>query len=370
MPPNEAIVMNQRPGKDEERLESERMYMPTPEQYMRSLGENGVDQLAERRHQGAKPMQERRRVRWGRVVGWFVASVVLAVVVYAGYCIATVAKISTKPLDLSGLGGDSNGRTNVLVLGVGDPGHAGQDLSDTVMMLSLSSSEKRVAQISVPRDLRVSIPGNGKGKINEANADGGPALAEQTVANTLGVPVNYYVKTDFTGLKEIVDAVGGIDVDVKQELSDPEYPCDYDQYKSCGLDIKPGEQHMDGTVALEYVRCRKGTCGNDFGRAARQQEVINLVRQKVVSPGVIFEPWKMVKIVNAVRANVQTDMGAVQLAEFALGWQGASKNNPANLVLSTAPGGYLVNAGDGSSDLLPSAGDFGPIQQAVQGIFR
>jgi len=290
-------------------------------------------------------------------------------VLYAGYCVVTVAKISTKPLNLAGLSGDESGRTNVLVLGVGDPGHAGQNLSDTVMLLSLDQPGKRLAQISVPRDLRVNISGHASGKINQANADGGPALAEQTVANTLGVPVHYYVKTDFTGLEDIVDAVGGIDVNVTQELSDPEYPCDYDQYKVCGLDIKPGLQHMDGTVALEYVRCRKGTCGNDFGRAARQQEVLRLVREKVLAPAVILEPWKMIKIVNAVRSHVETDMGAVQMAEFALGWQGAARNNPVNLVLSTASGGYLVSAG-GSSDLLPAGGSFDAIQAAVKDIFK
>src|SRR5262249_34386286 len=153
---------------------------------------------------------------------------------------------------------------------------------------------------------------------------------------------------DFTGLKDIVDAVGGIDVNVTQRLYDPEYPCDDNQYKVCGLDIEPGQQHMNGTVALQYVRCRKGTCGNDFGRAARQQEVIRLVREKATAPSTILEPWKLVKVVNAVRDHVQTDMGTLALVQFALGWQGASKNNPQSLVLSTAPGGYLVNAGGGS----------------------
>jgi LCP family protein required for cell wall assembly len=298
-------------------------------------------------------------------------ALVLIVVVgvgYAGYIADNVAKISTQPLQLSGLATDGAGRVNVLVLGEGDPGHDGAGLTDTIMVLSVDTNSKRVAQISVPRDLRVSIPGYGYNKINVANADGGVPLAEQTVSNTLGIPINYYVLTNFTGLKDLVDSVGGIDVNVKEALKDPEYPCDNDQYKVCGLDIEPGKQHMDGTVALEYARCRKGTCGNDFGRAARQQEVLNLVRDKAVQPGVLLNPDKLLPVVKAVRNGVQTDMGAVQLAELGKYWQDAKSNSPVSLVLSTSPGGFLRDI-PGSSDLGPNDGTFAEIQDKVSKIF-
>jgi LCP family protein required for cell wall assembly len=290
-----------------------------------------------------------------------------AAVIYVAYLVTIVAKISTKPLNLSGLASDG-GRTNVLVLGVGDPGHAGQNLSDTIMVVSYDAKTKRLAQISVPRDLRVDIPGYGYAKINQANSDGGARLAEQTVSNTLGIPIDYYMRTDFTGLKQVVDAVGGIDVNVKTRLYDPEYPCDDNQYKSCGLDIEPGVQHMNGNTALKYVRCRKGTCGNDFGRAARQQEVLGLVRAKVTAWQVLLNPAKLIPIVTALRNNVETDLGAVQMLQFADDWQAGSKNQPVGLVLSTSPGGYLVPAA-GSSDLLPAGGSFSRIQAAVQNIF-
>lgn len=351
-------------------VSGDRPYMPSPDEYVSSLP--GGDPEGPEEHQPARHRPARKKVRRkskaGKIFAWLAIVLGAALLIYAGYITSIVAKISTKPLDLTGLAADDNGRTNILVLGIGDPGHAGENLSDTIMVLSYDAHTKRVAQVSVPRDLRVPIPGYGSAKINQANADGGPALAEQTASNTLGIPINYYVKTDFTGLKQIVDAVGGIDVNVKDRLYDPEYPCDNDQYKVCGLDIEPGLQHMDGTKALEYVRCRKGTCGNDFGRAARQQEVLSLVRAKAVSWQVLVNPAKLIPIVTAVRDNVETDMGALQLGEFAKDWQDASKNQPVSLVLSTSPGGYLVSAGS-SSDLLPQGGDFSQIQAAVQGIF-
>jgi LCP family protein required for cell wall assembly len=345
-----------------------RPYMPTPEQYVSSLpggDPDGGDPVKLPRPQRIR--RPRRRI-WPKVVVGLLFLLLIAGAGYIGYIIENVARISTQPLQLSGLATDGNGRVNVLVLGEGDPGHDGAGLTDTIMVLSIDTATKRVAQISVPRDLRVNIPGYGYNKINTANADGGVPLAEQTVSNTLGIPINYYVLTNFSGLKNLVDAVGGIDVNVKDELVDPEYPCDYDQYKVCGLDIETGEQHMNGTLALQYARCRKGTCGNDFGRAARQQEVLDLVRDKVVQPGVVLNPTKLLPVVQAIRNGVQTDMGAVQLAEFGKYWQDAKPNNPISLVLSTSPGGYLRDI-PGSSDLGPNDGTFAEIQDRGSTIF-
>jgi LCP family protein required for cell wall assembly len=294
--------------------------------------------------------------------------VLLTGIGYFGYLAINVAKISTQPLQLGGLVGDGSGRVNILVLGVGDPGHSGEGLTDSMMVMSLDTQTKRVAQIGLPRDLRVKIPGYGYNKINTAHAYGGVVLAQQVVANTLGLPIHYYIKTDFKGLQEIVDAVGGIDVDVKDRLLDTEYPCSENQYEVCGLDIQPGLQHMDGARALQYARCRKGTCGDDFGRAERQQEVLNLVRDKVVRWDMVLRPKDLFGVVAAVRDRVETNMGAVQLLLFARSWRDAGDNDPIRFVLSTEEGGLLV--GDtASSDLVPLGGDFDRIQERAANIF-
>jgi LCP family protein required for cell wall assembly len=326
--------------------------MPAPHEFLRDLGR---DEKPE--HPG----------RWKRIVLitlLVILAIAIAAIVYVG---SSLAGISKRPFSLTGLA-SSAGRTNVLILGQGDPGHAGTGLTDTMMVVSFNAKTKQVAEISVPRDLRVDIPGYGYAKINEANALGGSALARQVVSSTLGIPIDYVVSADFTSLEDLVNAVGGIDVNVKTELIDTEYPCSYNQYLACGLDIKPGLQHMDGARALEYTRCRKGNCGNDFGRDARQQEVINLVRQKVISTSILLHPSRFHSLTTAIRNNFTTDLSGTDMIQLALLWQ-QQKGQPIQLVLSTAPDSYLTDAYD-SSDLVPTDGTFATIQAKVQNIFQ
>jgi LCP family protein required for cell wall assembly len=304
-----------------------------------------------------------------KIIGIAFFAGILIIVIYVAYILSIVAKISTNSWQLGGLVNDGNGRTNILVLGQGDPGHAGQDLTDTMLLLSIDTPGNKVAQISVPRDLRVQIPNYGYYKINAANALGGTDLAEKTISSTLGIPVHYYFKTDFSGMKGLVDAIGGLSINVKTRLVDAQYPCDDNQYKVCGLDIEPGLQHMNGTRVLQYVRCRKGTCGNDFGRAARQQEVIGLIRPKLTDPRLLLHPFELKTIVTAVKDSIHTDLGIVQLLEIARTWHAAEANSPKNLVLSTSPGGLLKPDPAGSSDLLTIGGDYSMISQAIENIF-
>ncbi len=271
-----------------------------------------------------------------------------------------LAKLSLNPLDFGALA-QTDGHTNVLILGVGDPGHAGQTLSDTMMVVSIDHTNKHVTMISLPRDLRVPIPGHGSAKINDANAFGGPTLAEQTVANVLGIPIHYYIETDFTGLKQAVDDVGGLDITVTERLYDPEYPCPGDR-GVCGVDIKPGNYHMNGDMVLQYTRCRKGTCGNDFGRAARQQEVIQKLQDKIAHPGIYLNLKTDAALLTTLRTYAKTDLSANDLVGVGLAMHRAT--NTTKFVFSTSPGGFLTNGG--GSDLAPIGGNFSPIQHYVQ----
>lgn len=300
-----------------------------------------------------------------RALKYFFLTVLVLFLAAAGFVAYNLAKLSVNPLTLGGMA-QTDGRTNILVLGIGDPGHAGQNLSDTNLLISIDHRSNQVAMISVPRDLRVDIPGYGFAKINQANSDGGPQLAEQTVANTLGVPIHYYLKTDFSGLKDVVDAVGGIDVTVTQELYDSEYPCANDENKACGIDIKPGTYRMDGAQALQYTRCRKGTCGNDFGRAARQQEVIGKLRDKVSQSSTYLNPQRDAAILTALRAHSQTDLSVNNLIQLAYDMKHAKRT--IRFVFNNGPGGLLTDSFS-SSDLLPKGGDFSAMQDLVQNIF-
>lgn len=284
----------------------------------------------------------------------------VAAVIFVWY---NLSKLSVNPLDFNGLA-QTNGRTNILILGVDDPGYPGQELSDTMLVLSIDHTTKQVAMISVPRDLRVAIPGKYTTKINAANQLGGPALAEQTVANTLGIPINYYILTNFRGLKQAVDAVGGLDVTVKTRLYDPEYPCANDK-GSCGIDIQPGSYHMDGVKVLEYTRCRKGTCGNDFGRAARQQEIIKLLEAKVSQPKTYLNLKTDAALLTTLRSYAKTDLSSNDLVRLGYDMKRATKT--INFVYSTANGGLLKNGG--GSDLVPADGNYAAMQNLAQNIF-
>lgn len=285
------------------------------------------------------------------------------------YVLINFLRFSVNPFDFRPLKGEAEGRINILVLGVGDPGHAGQQLSDTNMIVSINTQTNQVAYISVPRDLRVRIPGYGYGKINQANSDGGVTLSEQVAEQTFGVPIDYYAVADFTGLKEAVDAVGGVDINNKEQLYDPEYPCDNNQYKSCGFLLKPGQYHMNGALALKYARCRKGTCGNDFGRALRQQEVLQQVKSKALSAGTLINPLRLNSLSQAVGDNIKTDLSVNQLIKLSKLIKATDQNPSISYVFSTEKDGLLVSDPAGSSDLLPLGGTYAPLAERVQTIF-
>lgn len=333
--------------------------MQSPDEYLRQIEE----EESIRKHQ-IQPRSRGVLRRLGVVLG---LSLLLLGGLLVWFMVRTLSGVSSRPFDLSGLSADGNGRTNVLILGKGDPGHSGQELSDSIMVVSFNKSTKQVATISIPRDTEANIPGYGYRKINNANALGGSSLASQTVSDFLGLPIDYTIVSNFTGLKQLVDAVGGIDVDVKEALIDSEYPCSYNEYLACGINIQPGLQHMDGAKVLEYTRCRKGTCGNDFGRAARQQEVIGLVMAKLVQPRLWLNPISATAVSNALRSGLDTDLSGPNMVRLA--WQWSHKQGDTiRWVLSTAPGGLLAGSGS-STNLVPVGGDYSAIHQQASQIF-
>lgn len=333
-------------------------YSPTPEQYLAATQPN----LTDTDINNDRPPKK----RWVKKI---VVILILLVVGFGLNIFINLLRVSANPFDFSKLKGEREGRINVLLLGVGDADHEGPGLSDTVMVASIDPKNNQMAMISLPRDLRVHIPGYGEHKINEAHSDGGPELARQTVEQTLGITIHYYVRANFTGLKQAVDAVGGIDVNVQESLSDPEYPCDKNQYRSCGLLIKKGQQHMNGDTALKYARCRKGNCGDDFGRALRQQEVLQAVRQRAVSLGNLLNPLKVGQMASALGDNIKSDLSVNQILRLAKMVQLIWHDRTYNVVLNIEPGGYLVNSSS-SSDLLPSDGTFDEIRLFVKDVFR
>ena len=178
---------------------------------------------------------------------------------------------------------------NILVLGIDQrEGMTDPARTDTMLLFTLDRQTKTAGMLSINRDLWVKIPGGQReGKINTAHflgevervPGGGPALAMQTVQAALDVPVQYYIRLNFSAFEQLIDLIGGIDLDIAETIDDPDYPDAGFGYEPFHIDA--GWQHLDGHTALKYARTR-ATPGSDLDRARRQQEVILAVRDKLL----------------------------------------------------------------------------------------
>lgn len=222
---------------------------------------------------------------------------------------------------------DGRDRVTVLVLGIDQRcDEEGPTRTDTMMVLTMDPVGLSAAALSLPRDLWVEIPGLGVDKINQAHflgeiydyPEGGPGLAVDTVEATIGINIDYYATVDFNAFVQLVDEIGGIEITVPEDIVDDTYPDNcygYDPFS-----IRAGDQVLDGQTALKYARTR-ATFGGDVDRAARQQQVVLAVRDKILRldmvPQLITRAPDMWRI---FQENVQTDMSlneAVQLGLLA-----------------------------------------------------
>ena len=217
-------------------------------------------------------------------------------------------------------------RINVLLVGVDKLPDRTASLTDTMIVASLDPVGKTVSMLSLPRDM-VGVPlGNGDvygPKLNslmsfaERNPGsvpkGGMRTLEDAVGALLGIPIHYYARIDFIGFIAMVDAVGGVDIDVKRTLRAKHY----DGYglTTKGFRLTKGVHHLSGAEALAYARIRKGVGETDFTRAARQQEVIVALRSKVTSGGSLF--WRLPDLLDAVANTIKTNVPTTRLPELA-----------------------------------------------------
>jgi LCP family protein required for cell wall assembly len=282
-------------------------------------------------------------------------------------------------LDVTKLKGEGDGRVNILVLGIGGQGHEAPDLTDTMMVISIDPKTKDAAILSIPRDLYVKIPATDKtrvqyAKINAANVYGGPELSARVVSNVIGVPIHYYVVLDFSGFRQAVDAVGGVDINVPKAIYDTQYPCDNERGGYCPFKIAAGLQHMDGTVALRYSRSRKST--SDFDRAARQQMVIAALRVKALQLSTLTNPVKLTGLIDALGSHIKTDIQPAEVAKIAALVKEIDPAKTPTKVLDTDSKDPLLVGGiniiDGAGYIeVPKIGnfDYTDIQDLVKNIF-
>ncbi len=282
------------------------------------------------------------------------------------------------------LAGQEDDRINILLLGIGGSGHDGPYLSDTNIVVSIKPSTKQVALISIPRDLGVKIPSQGWRKINYADAygealqsGGGGEYARKIFEETLNISIPYYARVDFKAFSEMIDAVGGVTVDIARGFTDSAFPgvnsSGQEDTSYQTVTFTAGVQTMDGTRALQYARSRHGNNGegSDFARAHRQQLIISALKEKLLSFGTYTNPLVIQKILNSLEAHVTTNLSIDQLIYLA-GVAKEINSTPKTLVIDDSPNGLLVStiADSGAYMLFPNTGNFDKINEAVKNIFE
>ncbi len=276
--------------------------------------------------------------------------------------------------------GEDMDRVNILLVGMGGPGHEGSYLADTIIIASLKPSSHEVAMLSIPRDFLVEIPGYGWRKINNANAfgyfenpdKGGERFLASIIEDVIDQDIHYYASIDFSGFTEVIDLVNGVEIDVERSFTDYQYPDNNYGYQT--VSFKAGIQTMDGETALKYVRSRHGTNGegSDFARSRRQQQVLSQAKKEILSFGTLINPKKVVDISEALGSHLKTDMEIWEVVRLADLLQDIDTSKIVSRVLDTSPNGLLYSdyTADGAYVLQPVAGDYSEIQALAKNIFN
>ena len=195
--------------------------------------------------------------------------------------------------------------------------------TDSIIYVRINPATKVVGMVSIPRDLWVYIPGHGYDRINTVDYQGesegypgaGPALLNETLLMNLGITFDHYIRVNFEGFKEIVDILGGIDVDVECSVelwgADPDIP---GAWKQIGF-VPAGMQHMDGETALRYAQCRYNT--PVFDRDRRQQKVLFAIRSRVLELGIPGLLPRALELLTTMRDMIQTDLGPSEIVTLA-----------------------------------------------------
>ncbi len=309
------------------------------------------------------------------------AAFVLNATVQAVFGLKLLSLRSIVSISAAELPKDSSGHTNILLLGKGDDAHDGIDLTDTMMVVSLDPTKtKSAVMLSIPRDLYLLKTQNmGKGRINTMYRDykstliqSGKSHAEaskiamqevgQELGDALGIKIHKVALVDFIGFVQAVDAIGGVDIDVAQDLVDTQYPDTENSYTT--FTVLAGRQHLDGETALKYARSRHST--SDFDRSRRQQQILKALADKVKTEHLLTKPNHVIELLGILKDHIDTTMTVREMVGLAnlglsidpahiLSMQLNDRNGLYGSLVS--PGGFLYTPPraefDGASVLLP-----------------
>lgn len=293
------------------------------------------------------------------------------------------------------LKGEDQGRVNILLAGnsADDVGHSGGDLTDSIMIVSLDTTNHRAFMLSIPRDLLVDLPDEGYNKINAAYVygkqdkfsapglpSGGMGELEQVIEQNMDINIDYYALVDYTALKQAVDSVGGIDVTIQSSdprgLYDPSRDWTSPTYAPL-VKLTNGQHHLTGQQALNLARARGDTYGSygyaqsDFTRTANQRLMLTALKDKATSAGVISNPVKLGNLFDSFGNNVQTDFQTNEVRRLVDLVKATPSSNITSASLNDANGKNLLTSyttRSGQSALVPAAGidDFSDINDYIK----
>lgn len=303
------------------------------------------------------------------------------------------ALLHNQDVDPSQLRGEGDGRINILILGKGGPEQqSGPDLTDTIIVASIDPISNEAALLSIPRDFWVKSPSGGQTKINQVYFDSkqarlneyaykdrdsneakekseqaGVDAIKKVVSETMGVPIHYHGMIDFAGFRKAIDTVGGIDINVTDDMA--VYETMWLNVGRYTLDVKPGWQHFDGTRALAFSRSRKTSARGDFARAERQRAVILGLKDKVLSSGTVANPVRLNQLMSDFAGQLYTDFSVNEMLRLYDISKQISGDRVTSVGLDEYVRGDMIN---GLSVQVPKAGtfDYTEIQNYVRNVMR
>lgn len=280
------------------------------------------------------------------------------------------------------LRGEKEERINILLVGLAGENYPGENLTDSIIVASVNPKTYQTALLSIPRDLYVRIPETASyTKINALYARGhdlhgktaeGIGALKHAVSEITGLDIHYYVAIDFDGFRQVIDELDGIKIQVSKDISDERYPGPNYSYET--FEIQKGLWTLDGETALKYARSRHDEDG-DFGRAFRQQQILESTRQKAFSIETLVNLPAIYNVLNILGDHLRTDIPLDELEPFLTLAKKIDTHNTVNKVLNAGhPDSLLVVShvylgGVRAFILIPRTGNYDEIQDVAENIF-